>query len=406
MIPGLGPIAVNSLEFAMLALALIVLARSRWKDWFLTGLALASALMIVSWMSPLDLLALALFVVPPYFVIRTIWGNARVAATAVASSVVIWEVALFIYLRKYEWVGDMAWLDHPVALIGLSYILFRIVHLVIEAPYLGHLPFSPTRYGTYVLAFWTLIAGPIQRYEAFCGGLENIGRPSTDDTLAAAHRAINGLIKAFLIAPVFLEASNLQALEVIDATWFDFAVVYYSYPAYMYLNFSGYTDLIIAIARLCGMGTMPENFNRPYLARNVQNFWARWHISFSTWIRHYMFTPLSKFLLTAVSPALYKAMLALAVFVIFLVIGAWHGTTTNFLVFGTMHSFAIVTVSVYGGLLKKAFGNRRSKEITAHPVMHAVAVFICFNFVSASMVFVPNMTAEVINTMSIFLGRM
>ena len=256
------PVSADSLAFATVAFGVIALAWSSPSRWFPLGLAIASLAVLATWLRPLDIAALALFVGPPYLAIRKLWGQNEAAVTRTAIVVIVWEVLLFIYLRKYEWVGDVAWLAHPVAIIGLSYMLFRVIHLIVEAPNLGHLPFGPLKYVTYIFAFWTLLSGPIQRYDAFVQGMGTAGRPELDTALAAAHRMVNGLIKAFVIAPIFLRSSDIGALTSAEANWLDFAIVLYSYPIYLYLNFSGYTDMVIAIARLCGVNTLPENFNR------------------------------------------------------------------------------------------------------------------------------------------------
>lgn len=401
---GIDPISADSLAFATIALGLIALAWSDARRWFPAGLALGSLVVLATWLDPRDLAALGLFIVPPYIAIRRLWGRKQGTVTSMAVAVITWEVLLFIYLRKYEWAGDADWLDHPVAIIGLSYMLFRVVHLVVEAPNLGHLPFSPLYYCTYILAFWTLLSGPIQRYEAFAQGMGTVGRPVFDDAIAAAHRMVNGLIKAFVIAPIFLGSSDIGALTSSDANWLDFAIVLYSYPIYLYLNFSGYTDIVIAIARLCGVNTLPENFNRPYLARNLADFWSRWHMSFGTWIRHYVFTPLSKWLLRATSPAAHNAMLAISVVVTFLIVGAWHGTTLNFLIFGLLHAGAIIVVAFYGGILKSLLGRQRRKAFEAHIIVRVLSTILCFHFVAATVLLFPNSVSTLASTLTIFWG--
>ena len=401
---GIDPISADSLAFATIALGLIALAWSGQRRWFPAGLALGSVVVLATWLGPLDLAALALFIVPPYIAIRRLWGKNPGAVAGTAVAVIVWEVLLFIYLRKYEWVGDVDWLDHPVAIVGLSYMLFRVVHLTVEAPNLGHLTFSPLRYGTYILAFWTLLSGPIQRYDAYVEGMGTAGRPAFDDTLSAAHRMVNGLIKAFVIAPIFLMSSDIGALTAADTNWLDFAIVLYSYPIYLYLNFSGYTDIVISIARLCGVKTLPENFNRPYLARNLTDFWSRWHMSFGTWIRHYVFTPLSKWLLGATPPAAHNAMLAISVVVTFLIVGAWHGTTLNFLIFGLLHAGAIIGVAFYGGILKSLLGRQRRKAFEAHIMVRTLSTIVCFHFVAATVLLFPNSVSSLASTLKIFWG--
>lgn len=404
MTATIGPISANSLVFVVLAAGLIAVAWSGARSMFPAALALVSIVVLGSWLQPLDVAALVLFLVPPYIVIRRVWGKEQAASFRVLTMVVVWEVLLFVYLRKYEWTGELEWMDHPIAIIGISYMLFRIIHLIVEAPYMGHLPFGPVQYGTYLLAFWTLLSGPIQRYDDYVAGMGAVGRPTGGAALAAAHRLINGLIKAFVIAPIFLKASSIEALTADDANWVDFLIVLYAYPAYLYLNFSGYTDFVIAIARLCGMNTLPENFNRPYLARNLVDFWSRWHMSFGTWIRHYVFTPLSKYLLRATAPPLHNLMLAVCVVVTFLIVGAWHGTTLNFVIFGLLHAAGIIAIAMYGRLLKSVFGRQLRKKIESHTVVRAFSTVLCFHFVAATVLLFPNSAGKLATTFSVFFS--
>jgi D-alanyl-lipoteichoic acid acyltransferase DltB (MBOAT superfamily) len=391
-----GGIGADSLGFLAMAAALILVAWSPLKSWFPWALAIASTVFLLSWLTPLSILALALFIAPPYFVTSSRWGRGGSNGSVLVFAALAWQVAFFIVLRKYQWVEGVAWLDHPIAIIGISYILFRTIHLMVEAPYLGDLPFGPGRYLTYVLAFWTLLSGPIQRYEAFCDGLATIGRPPAADARAAGHRAVDGLIKAFLIAPIFLPTSDIRVLDAPTTGWLDVAIAFYSFPIYLYFNFSGYTDLVIAVTRLCGMGTMPENFDRPYLARNVQDFWARWHISFSTWIRQYLFTPLSKILIgAATARALQSPMMALSIILTFLIVGAWHGTTSNFLVFGLLHGGALVLGAFWGGALKRLIGNQRRRSFERHPLTTLAARILCVNYVCFTLHFINNPAGDV-----------
>ena len=404
MIPGLPPISVYSAPFAAIALAIVLLAWSPWRSWFLYGLTLGSAIVLFSWLTPASLLLFALFLMPPYVLVRLIQGSGRLIFSRISRVVIVWQIILFVYLRKYEWAGELEWLDHPIAIIGLSYMLFRVIHLIIEAPSLGRRPVGPVHYVTYVIAFWTLLSGPIQRYEAFCSGLNNIGYPGNDVALQAGHRAVNGLIKAFLLAPVFLKAADFQTLSSANAGWLDLAIVFYGYPIYLYLNFSGYTDFMIGIAKLCGVSTLPENFNRPYLARNVTDFWARWHMSFGTWIRDYVFTPMSKYLLAHTSPCAHNAMLAISVVVTFLVVGAWHGTTLNFLIFGLCHGAAIIVATVYGHILKSILGRKGRNAFEQHPIVHVLSVVLCFHFVAGTILLFPNSAGDVWQVLSQFFA--
>jgi len=402
MIPGFVNVSVPDLGFVIIGSGLVLLAWSRFRSYFGSAFLIASLLMVATWLSSWDALGLIGFILPPYFAVRYMWGNQTKASGFLVGGIVIWEVLLFVVLRRYEWVDTIQWLAHPISVIGLSYMLFRIIHLVIDAPVMGEHRLNLRSYLSYVLAFWTLISGPIQRYDDFVRGMENIGRPETDVVLGATHRITNGLIKAFVIAPIFLEASDINLLKQPGAETMDFAVVFYAYPIYLFLNFSGYTDVVIALSRLCGVTTLPENFNRPYLARNIQDFWGRWHISFGVWIKSYIFTPLTKQLIQAGNQKYQGILMAFAVIVTFLVVGVWHGTTTNFLFFGLLHGIAVLTATLYGIALKRILGKKGRKAFIERPWVNTLAIVLCFHYVCATLALIPNHFSDIVVALEIF----
>lgn len=403
MIPGLLPLAPNTVGFLAAAGSLILLAWSPWRRWFLQALVTASLLVAATWLRPLDAVALFAFLAVPYMAAAAFWGRKDAAIEPITIAVLAWQVALFLIVKRYAWFDVLGYLDYPVSMIGVSYIMFRQIHLIVNAPFLGHLPFGMTHYLGFMLSPWTLIAGPIQQYDAFCNGLEHIGRPENADLLKDFHRIVNGLIKAFVFAPLFLEPSKVTLLTQPDADWIDFFVVLYGYPVYLYLNFSGYVDVVIGSARLAGFTTLPENFNRPYLARNPADFWTRWHISFGIWVRHYVFTPLSLKLIQRTSARWEGLMMALAVMITFFLVGAWHGTTSNFIAFGLLQGGGVVTASSFGRWLKRRLGAERNKALENHQGVRWASVFVCFHFTCATFLTLNNSIDEIIGSLGVFL---
>jgi len=370
VIPGLGPIAPNGIAYLALASGLVLLAWSSRRDYFIHALALTGAVMAISWLGPGDLLAMLAFQVAPFVAIGRLWGKKQAAAGRMAVAVIALQIALFLVFKRYAWFDVLGTFDLPVTVVGISYILFRQIHLLIEAPYLGHLPFSLSRYLAFTLSPWTLIAGPIQRYDGFCAGLGEVGRPAADKALAALHRIASGLIKAFVLAPLLLPSADIGLLTRPTADWLDFAIVLYSYPAYLYLNFSGYVDVVIGIARVCGFTTLPENFDRPYLARNVRDFWTRWHISFGIWVRHFVFTPLSTALIRRAPANMAGLMMALTVMITFYLVGAWHGTTLNFVAFGLMQGAGVVVSASFERTLRRMLGKPGMKALDGNKLFY------------------------------------
>ena len=395
---------MDSVTFLALAGGLALLAWSPAKRHFLSALTGAGLLMALSWMGWKDLAALTVFLPAPYLSARALWGRKDMKPGALVTGVVIWQLFAFVVIKRYAWVDILGWLDHPVAVIGVSYILFRQIHLVVDARFLGHLPFSLTRYIAYILSPWTLVAGPIQRYEAFCHGVENVGPPNTEGLLDGAHRAVNGLLRAFVLAPLFLEPSRVTNLGHPDATWIDFLVVLYGFPAYLYLNFAGYTDLMIGAAKLCGFSNLPENFNHPYLARNTRDFWNRWHISFGVWVKHYVFTPLSTRLIKATEPKWHGLMMVVTVLAAFYVVGAWHGTTLNYVIFGIVQGVGVIASAAFENWRKSFLGRTKAKELNQRPWFQAVCILVTLHYTCLCMILLNSDLDTVMKSFTLFLG--
>lgn len=402
---ALENIGVNGVAYLLLALILAFVGWTGRERTLVLALALTGSIMAASWMRPLDLIALAVFLSPAYFVARVNWGRGVSVGFEAVAIVVSTQVLLFLILKRYAWFDILGWWGHPVAIIGISYILFRQIHLVVDAPYLGKCPFSPVHYIAFVLSPWTLVAGPIQRYDDFNDGVTAVERPSGPDLLAAMHRGINGLIKAFVLSPLFFEPSRIANLANPDAGWLELVLVVYGFPIYLYLNFSGYTDLMIAAARFAGFKTLPENFNHPYVARNSRDFWTRWHMSFGTWVRYYVFTPVSTALFKVLPATLHTWAMISTVVVVFLVVGGWHGTTSNYFVFGLTQAAGVLVSGAFEGWRRRKLGVARARAFAEKPWFRGISIFVTFNFTCLCMVLLNGSLSEVSTNMASFFVR-
>jgi len=401
-VTSLLPVSTNGIGFLLLCSFLVLFAWGATNTRFVVALAATGALMTLTWVTPFNLAVVIIFLFLPYPAMRVRWGRGLMAGNTCIVVTLVIQLAFFAAVKRYPWLDLFAGFPEPVFVIGISYILFRQVHLLVDAPFLKTQPINLVQYTAFMLSPWTLIAGPIQQYDDFQTGLQSIGRPNRDAILKAAHRILNGLLKAFVVAPLFLPSSDIRFLERADATWADFFIVLYSYPIYLYLNFSGYMDIVIGASALCGFHTLPENFNRPYLARNIQDFWMRWHISLGVWIRRYVFTPLSVGLVKRSPQSAHPWMIALAVMVTFFLVGLWHGTTSNYIVFGLLHGLAVLTNAGFNsaaGLLLE--GERRRQWQESKP-LHLVSVIACFHYVCFTFLFLDNSADSVFSALKRF----
>ncbi len=171
--------------------------------------------------------------------------------------------------------------------------------------------------------------------------------------------------------------------------WMDLPVAMLFFYLYLYLNFSGFCDMAIGAAALMGI-PVPENFDNPFAARNVKEFWNRWHITLSQYMRDVVFSPLSKFLVRIMGVHLADHAIALAITVVFLLLGIWHGVGWHFAVYGAAQSLGMVVVHYYTIFLKKWLGREGFKAYNQNRWIQAAAVVLTFVYVGASLFFFAN----------------
>lgn len=216
--------------------------------------------------------------------------------------------------------------------LGLSFLAFELVHFAIERHRGRPAPAGLADYLAFALYFPCRVAGPIKRYPDFEKAVAS-ARPSVVSVYDGLLRILIGLAKKLVLAD-FL---GLTVAEMAYAeTRAQVAKVILAYSFQIYLDFSAYSDLAIGVSRLFGIA-IPENFRWPYLSGNIQDFWTRWHISLSSWVRDYIFLPFGRYAFGTGLRRRPLAIAALGYLIAFLAVGAWHGLTANFLLWGAYH---------------------------------------------------------------------
>jgi alginate O-acetyltransferase complex protein AlgI len=229
----------------------------------------------------------------------------------------------------------------PVVLIGISYMVFRCIGFVMDAEVLERV--DPLTFFNYLLFFPTFLAGPIERFERFEELHEGKDLNLEESPLPGLHRMANGFLKKFVLADSLaawsLAAMNLQDPWPTPLLWVGVLLQ----PVVLYLDFSGYCDIMIGLVRLTGF-SLAENFDAPWQAGNIQEFWNRWHITLSHFIRDYVYNPLLRQLLTVLRPAWQFPGIVILYFFTMVLLGLWHGTNLGFLLFGVFHGLLLVWV--------------------------------------------------------------
>jgi alginate O-acetyltransferase complex protein AlgI len=303
-------------------------------------------------------------------------------------------VVAFLFLRRYTFLMPIlpqsTWGRIP-EVIGISYMLFKFIHMVVDQSQGQLAPFSFASYLNYQGLCFTLTAGPIQRYNDFYQYWTSRELPVLDtrETLISWNRLLTGMIKVAVFAAIALdlfERSRTQLLADPHTYVLErFALFFYSYAIYMYFNFSGYCDIVIATARLIGL-TLPENFNRPYIARNVIDYWNRWHITLTHWLRDYIFMSSYK----AVAERFPNKAKQIGYGLLFLslfIAGVWHGSTAGFAVFGAIHGIGAATNQVYGDTLRSWLGREGFNKYLKNRFYHVAAILLTLHYVCFAFMF-------------------
>jgi alginate O-acetyltransferase complex protein AlgI len=231
--------------------------------------------------------------------------------------------------------------------LGISYFSFKAIHLVVEAWKRAIPKVALLDTLNYMTFFPSLISGPIARYPHFAAQLGPVA-PGTlkRDLLQGCERIIHGLFKKLVLAGFLFPWSLSGRAHPVESPR-ELALALYASAFYFYFDFAGYSDLAVGSARLLGM-ELPENFDRPFLQRNVRELWTHWHMSLTNWLVDYIYWPLVRTLrntgLFRPRPVLLSSV---AMTLTFLVCGLWHGEGPNFVLWGAWHGLGISVVTVY-----------------------------------------------------------
>jgi len=279
-------------------------------------------------------------------------------------------------------------LTYPYVTIGVSYILFRMLHLIIEARSDHALArISPAIYLEYLISFNTLVAGPIQNFDDFASQQTHGSRNRLSWSIfgEALERIIVGLFKTNVLASLFAawrltSLANLHGAVGNPETWIAGAATFVLYPFFLYCNFAGYIDIVIGISLLMAW-RLPENFDRPFSATSFIDFWNRWHITLSAWLKTYVYNPVLLSLLRRVESKRAESWSAVgAFFITFFLVGVWHGQTAAFLFFGLLQGGGVSVNKLYQIKMTETLGRPRYRKLAAHPVYVSLARGLTFTW--------------------------
>lgn len=329
-----------------------------------------------------------------YFIalISSKYGWRKVSYAALLFSV----FAFFFIFKYYVWgrelimgllqfIGiqkDLPVLDIIVP-VGISFYIFHSVSYIVSVVKREIKPVSFFTLLLYLGFFPSVVSGPINRAKTFIPQL-TVSRPRQLDEWQRGIFEIalsmlklfclSSLAQQYLVDDIFSSPESYSGIKIISAA--------YGYAWQIYFNFSGYTNLVTGIALLLGFH-LPENFNSPYLAHSLKEFWSRWHISLSSFIRDYIYIPLG-----GSQHGLLRA--NLNVIIAMMLSGLWHGAGLTFIVWGGIHGVGLALLNIKNKLLPSC------TIATRTPLF---ARFLTFNFVSFCWIFFRSLDIDSALTM-------
>jgi membrane protein involved in D-alanine export len=263
-----------------------------------------------------------------------------------------------------------------LAFTGISYVTFRSVDVIICIQDKLIPSIAPAGYFTFLLFFPTMSAGPIDRYTRFA---KDAVRPRTRgeffrDLDAAVHLVFRGLLYKFILAALVKQYWMDRASQ--GAHVATVASYMYAYTVYLFFDFAGYSAFAIGVSRLLGIHT-PPNFDRPFLAGNIAEFWNRWHISLSTWFRDHVYM---RFVMAAVRGRWFASRLMIscaAFYVTFMLMGIWHGLSLRYVIYGLYHGTLLAGHAVF---VERRKGRQTSPPTPLWKVARVIITFHCVAF--------------------------
>ncbi len=297
-----------------------------------------------------------------------------VTAVVVVGALVFYKYSEFL-LRSALTVLGLAHIGVPQAVVewrspaiplGISFFTFEFLHYLYEVRAHGREPIrSPVRFAVFAIFFPTLAAGPIKRYPDFVPQLDALANPDRALVAAGVKRVIRGLFKKICIADLLVEYIKVfeSALDYNGPVVVALAVLQ---GFRIYYDFAGYSDIAIGLAQLLNL-RVPENFNRPYFSTSLQEFWRRWHISLSSWIRDYIYIPLGG----------NRARRAFNLLAAMFICGLWHGAAWNFALWGLYHGFGLVLEAGLRRWRPRLFGDSLPRQLLGWAVTY---VFVCYGW--------------------------
>ncbi|ETT76155.1 D-alanyl-lipoteichoic acid biosynthesis protein DltB, partial [Bacillus mycoides] len=265
-----------------------------------------------------------------------------------------------------------------IVFTGISYVTFRAVQMVFEIRDGLIKECSFFNFWEFILFFPAISTGPIDRYRRFQKDIQK--PPSAEEYQNLLYMGINRIFQGFLykfILAYLIKENIMDATIAHQNTILSNMIYMYSYSLYLFFDFAGYSSFVIGVSYMMGIKT-PENFNKPFISRNIKDFWNRWHMSLSFWLRDFIYM---RFVFFATKKKLIKNRYMISyigVFLNFFIMGIWHITghhIAQYMIYALYHIALFILFDIF---------ERKNKKYKFWPnntFMHVLAIVITFHFV-------------------------
>lgn len=292
-------------------------------------------------------------------------------------------------LRSWNHQDTLSATAWDIRWLGFSYIVFRLLHTLQDFRKARAAPVNLQEYVTFILFYPALAAGPIDRLERFVRDLRTEFGWQQIDWDFVLRRLTTGLFKKFILADslALISLTPQNAVQIQSAAWA--WVMLYAYALQIYFDFSGYTDLALALGRMAGI-SLPENFRSPYAQPNLAQFWNNWHMSLTQWFQAYVFNPLTRALRRPKLPA--WVVILLTQVITMTLIGLWHGMTLNFALWGLWHGLGLFGHNRWQSIFRARVDAWSASSALKQKVLHFSGAALTFQFVALGWVWfcLPN----------------
>lgn len=337
----------SSSTFLVYFLPLLLLLYAVCPQRFRNYLLLLASILFYSWGAPKFIFVILGTTLADFFLVREIYAsrNPLRRKTFLVISICI-NLGLLAWFKYFDFfaqnISALFGIQDPglveIALpLGISFYTFETITYVVDV-YRGTHPPQKNflNYLLYILFFPKMIVGPIIRYHEIAGQIEDRSQfEKAEERISGFIRFCIGLAKKVLIANLIgryvAGAFSPQLHELSGGTaW----LAAFAFILQLYFDFSGYSDMAIGLGRMFGF-RLPENFNNPLTANSLTDFWRRWHITLSAWMKNYLYLSLG-------GNRVKFSRLLLNLWIVFLLSGLWHGASWNFIIWGALHGLVII----------------------------------------------------------------